>query len=43
MPDNILEVRHLRTHFMSEDGSAVRAVDDLSYTVERGGCTAIIG
>ena len=41
--DHILEVRHLSTHFMVEGGPPVRAVDDLSYTVERGECAAIIG
>ena len=43
MADNILEVKHLRTHFIGEDGIQVRAVDDMSYTVERGEFCAIIG
>ena len=43
MSDNILEVRNLSTYFMVEGSSPVRAVDGLSYTVERGECTAIIG
>ena len=42
MTDNILEVKHLKTYFMTE-GNPVRAVDDLSYTVRRGEFTAIIG
>ena len=43
MADNILEVKHLRTHFIMEGGQQVRAVDDLSYEVERGEFCAIIG
>ena len=43
MDDNILEVRHLRTHFIGKRGRQVRAVDDLSYSVRRGEFTAIIG
>ena len=42
MSDNILEIRHLRTSFYQE-GSELRAVDDLSYSVKRGDCVAIIG
>ena len=42
MNDNILEVRHLSTYFLTGE-SPVRAVDDLSYTVKRGEFTAIIG
>ncbi|MGM9615195.1 MAG: ABC transporter ATP-binding protein [Oscillospiraceae bacterium] len=43
MEGNILEVRHLRTHFIGKGGKQVRAVDDLSYAVKRGEFTAIIG
>ncbi len=42
MNDNILEVRHLSTYFLTGE-SPVRAVDDLSYTVKRGEFCAIIG
>ena len=42
MEDNILEIRHLSTYFLTGD-RPVRAVDDLSYTVKRGEFTAIIG
>ncbi len=42
MNDNILEVRHLSTYFLTGE-SPVRAVDNLSYTVKRGEFTAIIG
>ena len=40
--DSILEVRHLRTSFFA-DGSELRAVDDMSYSVRRGEFCAIIG
>ena len=43
MAEAILEVKNLRTHFLLEGGRQVRAVDGLSYTVERGEFTAIIG
>lgn len=42
MNDNILEVRHLSTYFLTGE-RPVRAVDDLSYTVKRGEFAAIIG
>lgn len=42
MSDNILEIRHLRTFFFSKN-RVMRAVDDLSYAVERGQCVAIVG
>ena len=42
MNDNILEVRHLKTSFLTESGE-LRAVDDLSYSVRRGEFCAIIG
>ncbi len=43
MGEKILEVQHLRTHFIQKNGRQVRAVDDLSYSVERGEFCAIIG
>ena len=43
MAEKILEVKHLRTHFIGEGGLQVRAVDDLSYDVEKGEFCAIIG
>lgn len=43
MGENILEVRHLRTHFIQKNGRQTRAVDDLSYSVKRGEFAAIIG
>jgi len=42
MAEVILEVKHLCTSFLTED-SEMRAVDDMSYTVKRGECVAIIG
>ncbi len=42
MDEPILEVRHLQTHFFNE-GRELRANDDLSYTVHKGECVAIIG
>lgn len=38
----ILEVKHLCTSFLREN-SELRAVDDMSYTVKKGECVAIIG
>ena len=43
MSENILEVRDLRVHFLQESGDPMRAVDGLSYAVEKGECIAIIG
>lgn len=43
MGEKILEVKHLRTHFIQKNGCQTRAVDDLSYSVEKGEFTAIIG
>lgn len=42
MSENILEVRHLSTYFLTGQ-RPVRAVDDLSYTVKKGEFAAIIG
>lgn len=42
MAENILEVRHLSTYFLTGQ-RPVRAVDDLSYTVKKGEFAAIIG
>ena len=38
----VLSVQHLRTSFYNE-GTELRAVDDLSYDIHRGECVAIIG
>ncbi len=42
MSETILEVQNLRTYFYNGT-SELRAVDDLSYTVHKGECVAIIG
>ncbi|MGM9614488.1 MAG: ABC transporter ATP-binding protein [Oscillospiraceae bacterium] len=42
MSENILEIRHLKTSFFTENGE-LRAVDDMSYSVRRGEFCAIIG
>jgi oligopeptide transport system ATP-binding protein len=43
MPEEtILEVRHLRTSFL-QGNSEMRAVDDMSYSIKKGECVAIIG
>jgi oligopeptide/dipeptide ABC transporter ATP-binding protein len=43
MAEKILEVKHLCTSFLQEDGSELRAVNDLSYEVHKKECVAIIG
>jgi oligopeptide/dipeptide ABC transporter ATP-binding protein len=40
--DNILEVRGLSTHFITRAGK-VRAVDDVSFSIERGSTLALVG
>jgi peptide/nickel transport system ATP-binding protein len=42
MPEPLLEVRDLKVHFHTEDG-VVKAVDGVSYTVERGQALGIVG
>lgn len=41
-PDQILEVKNLRTSFFTEEGE-VKAVDDVSFTVYRGKTLGIVG
>jgi peptide/nickel transport system ATP-binding protein len=42
LPNTLLEVRHLQTHFASTQGW-VKAVDDVSFTVNRQETVAIVG
>lgn len=42
MAETILEVRNLQTYF-HQNNATLRASDDLSYTVHKGECVAIIG
>ena len=41
-PDNVLEVKDLRTHFVTDDG-VLRAVDGVTFTLPRGKVLAIVG
>ena len=42
MPEPLLEVKNLKVHFPTEDG-LVKAVDDVSFTVERGQTLGVVG
>ena len=42
MKSKLLEVAHLKTHFATENGS-VTAVDDVSFTVEKGEVVGVVG
>lgn len=42
MPDALLQVSHLRTHFFIE-GNTRKAVDDVSFSVEQGQTVCIVG
>ena len=42
MADNILEVRNLKKYFKTNRGT-LHAVDDLSFTIERGKTLGIVG
>ncbi len=40
---NVLEVDGLRTHFFTEEGTALPAVDGISFTIPRGKTLALVG
>lgn len=42
MPETLLDIRHLQTHFYTEEG-IVRAVDDVSFSVRKGQIVCIVG
>jgi peptide/nickel transport system ATP-binding protein len=42
MAEPLLEVRHLKVHFPTEDG-IVKAVDDVSFSIERGETMGVVG
>jgi oligopeptide/dipeptide ABC transporter ATP-binding protein len=42
MSDNILEVRHLSTHFFTRAGQ-VKAADDVSFNITKGSTLALVG
>jgi oligopeptide/dipeptide ABC transporter ATP-binding protein len=42
MTDNILEVRHLSTHFFTRAGP-VKAVDDVNFNITKGSTLALVG
>ena len=43
MHPSVLEVRNLRTHFVSDEGQALRAVDGISFSIPRGRTLALVG
>lgn len=42
-PDHVLEVSDLRTHFFTDDGDALPAVDGVSFVIPRGQTLALVG
>ena len=40
--DNILEVKHLKKYF-NASGGQLHAVDDVSFTIERGKTLGVVG
>ncbi|MEM8866139.1 MAG: ATP-binding cassette domain-containing protein, partial [Planctomycetota bacterium] len=42
MPEAVIDIQNLRTHFHTEEG-VVRAVEDVSFRVEAGRTLGIVG
>src|SRR5215475_4443209 len=42
MSENILEIRHLSTHFHTRAG-VIKAVDDVSFNIPKGSTLALVG
>ncbi|PUU94091.1 ABC transporter ATP-binding protein [Halanaerobium sp.] len=42
MPENLLEVKNLKSYFHTDEG-IIRAVDDVSFTVEKGETLGVVG
>src|SRR5439155_251812 len=42
-PLPLLDIRNLTTEFITDDGAALRAVEDVSFTLERGEALGIVG
>jgi oligopeptide/dipeptide ABC transporter ATP-binding protein len=43
MSDAVLDVRDLRTHFFTDEGKALPAVDGVSFSISRGRTMALVG
>src|SRR5215212_6475174 len=39
----LLDIRNLTTEFITDDGAVLRAVEDVSFTLERGEALGIVG
>jgi ABC-type oligopeptide transport system ATPase subunit len=39
----LLDVRNLTTEFITPEGAALRAVDDVGFTLERGEALGLVG
>ena len=43
MPEKLLEIKNLKTYFALEDGGWAKAVDDVSFSVDKGETLCIVG